>query len=264
MSFLAVSLVALVFSFVGSLPLAGPIAVLVVSNGVNGRFKASLEIALGAAVAEGIYAFLAFWGFATFLARYPSVLPISHAVTAVILVSLGIYFLRFKLKEPHAQQESKRGKFWVGFSVSILNPTLLATWGAVTTFLYSRQLVKMTGLLAVPFGIFAAAGIVLWALMMVAIMRRFREHFPRAALTWIVRGMGIVLICVAAWSVVELVRYFVDPKVRAKTPVAWVRETRQGGGINEGIDVSHASWQKPEPVADGTRAGSSVGRAADF
>src|SRR5277367_911376 len=117
MSFVAVSLVAMIFSFVGSLPLAGPIAVLVVSNGVNGRYKDSLEIALGAAVAEGIYAFLAFWGFATFLARYPVVLPISHAVTAVILLTLGVYFLRFKMKDEQAQTESKRGKFWVGFSV---------------------------------------------------------------------------------------------------------------------------------------------------
>jgi threonine/homoserine/homoserine lactone efflux protein len=208
MSFLAVSIVAMVFSFVGSLPLAGPIAVLVVSNGVNGRHRDALHIACGAAVAEGIYAFLAFWCFATFLARYPIVLPISHAVTAAILLSLGIYFIRFKLKEPHGEPPSKRGKFWVGFSVSILNPTLLATWSAVTTFLYSRQLVKMTGLLAIPFGAFAAAGIILWALMMVALMKRFREHFPRAALTWIVRAMGIVLIGVAVWSLVELVRYF--------------------------------------------------------
>ena len=245
MSFVAVSLVALVFAFVGSLPLAGPIAVLVVSNGVNGRFKASLEIALGAAVAEGIYAFLAFWGFATFFARYPVVLPISHAVTAVILLTLGVYFLRFKMKEEQAHtEESKRGKFWVGFSVSILNPTLLATWGAVTTFLYSRQLVKMTGLLAIPFGAFAAAGIGLWALMMVALMKRFREHFPRAALTWLVRGMGIVLIGIAAWSLVELVRYFADPKDRAKTKVAWATDA---GRSNEGIDVPRASWQKLGP-----------------
>ena len=55
MSFVAVSLVALVFSFVGSLPLAGPIALLVVSNGVRGRYKEALRIAIGAALAEGIY-----------------------------------------------------------------------------------------------------------------------------------------------------------------------------------------------------------------
>src|SRR5208282_1597048 len=92
MSFVAVSLVAFVFAFVGSLPLAGPIALLVVSNAASGRTKEALRIALGAAVAEGIYAFLAFWGFATFLARHALVLPISHGVTAVILCALGARF----------------------------------------------------------------------------------------------------------------------------------------------------------------------------
>jgi threonine/homoserine/homoserine lactone efflux protein len=219
MSFLAVSLVALVFSFVGSLPLVGPIAVLVVSNGVNGRYKDALQIGLGAAVAEGIYAFLAFWGFATFLTRYAIVLPISRAVTAAILLSLGVHFLFFQLKDvaPTSVGEAKRGRFWVGFSISILNPTLLATWSAVTTFLYSKQLFAMTGMLAIPFGGFAAGGIMIWAFMMVTLMRKFRERFPKGLLTWMVRGMGVVLIGIGVWSGAELVRYIV-----AKAPAGHV------------------------------------------
>jgi threonine/homoserine/homoserine lactone efflux protein len=216
MSFVAVSLVALVFAFVGSLPLAGPIAVLVVSNGANGRYKDALLIASGAAVAEGVYAFLAFWGFATFLTRHALVLPISHGVTAAILFALGVHFLFFKLKDdgPMSGREAKGGRFWVGFSVSALNPTLLATWGAVTTFLYSKQIIHMTALLAVPFGAFAAAGVILWGLVMVRLLRRFRHQLPRAALTWTIRAMGVLLIGVAAWSVVELARYILDPKSR--------------------------------------------------
>jgi threonine/homoserine/homoserine lactone efflux protein len=215
MSFLVVSLVACAFAFVGSLPLAGPIAILVVSNGANGRYKDAFHIALGAATAEGIYAFLAFWGFATFLARYALLLPVSHAVTAAILAALGVHFLFFKLNEDPGSKEAKEpkgGRFWFGFSISALNPTLLATWGAVTTFLYSQQLVPMKGLLAVPFGVFAAVGVGLWGLLMVRLLRRFRNHLPRAALTWTVRAMGVILIGVAALSVVELVRYIRDPK----------------------------------------------------
>jgi threonine/homoserine/homoserine lactone efflux protein len=208
MSFVVVSLVALVFAFVGSLPLAGPIALLVVSNGVNGRYKEALRIALGAAIAEGVYAFLAFWGFATFLTRYALVLPISHGVTAAILLGLGIRFLFFQVKSEDARTApTKPGRFWLGFSISALNPTLLATWGAVTTFLYSKQLVSFTPILAVPFGAFTAAGIALWGLMMVTLLRRYRNHLPDALLTWIVRIMGVVLILVAGWSGVELVKY---------------------------------------------------------
>jgi threonine/homoserine/homoserine lactone efflux protein len=208
MSFVWVSLVALVFAFVGSLPLAGPIALLVVSNGANGRYREALRIALGAAVAEGIYAFLAFWGFATFLARYALVLPISHGVTAAILLGLGVRFLFFRLKSDDAPAgDTRPARFWLGFSISALNPTLLATWGGVTTFLYSKQLVQFTPLLAVPFGLFTATGIALWGLMMVSLLRRFRNHLPDALLTWTVRVMGIVLIVVALWSGVELLKY---------------------------------------------------------
>jgi threonine/homoserine/homoserine lactone efflux protein len=214
MSFVAVSLVALVFAFVGSLPLAGPIALLVVSNGVNGRHKEALRIALGAALAEGIYAFLAFWGFATFLARYRLVLPVSHGVTAIILVALGARFVVFRVKdEPKAKETppAKPARFWLGFSISALNPTLLATWGAVTTFLYARQIVQFTPALAIPFGAFAGAGIALWGLMMVTLLRRFRHKVPNVALTWIVRGMGVLLIAVGLWSGVALVKYLESP-----------------------------------------------------
>jgi threonine/homoserine/homoserine lactone efflux protein len=217
MSFVAVSLVALVFSFVGSLPLAGPIALLVVSNGVRGRYHEALRIAIGAALAEGIYAFLAFWGFATFLARYRLVLPISHAVTAAILLGLGVRFVVFRLKEEEVvkgEGSAKPASFWVGFSISALNPTLLATWGAVTTFLYARQLLQFTPILAVPFGVFAAAGIALWGLTTVTVLKRVRNKLPTNALTWVVRLMGAILIVVGVWSGVQLARYLIAPKAR--------------------------------------------------
>jgi len=43
-----------------------------------------------------------------------------------------------------------------------------------------------------------------------------------APLTWTVRAMGILLIGVAAWSVVELARYINNPA--ARTPVVAIRE----------------------------------------
>jgi threonine/homoserine/homoserine lactone efflux protein len=222
MAVLVVSLVALVFGFVGSLPMAGPIAILVVSNAANERYTAARRTAYGAAVAEGFYAFLAFWGFATFLAQHKIVLPISHGVTGVILVGLGIYFIRFEQKEETRGPKSKRGgPFLVGFSIAAVNPTLIASWSAVTTFLYSRQIVKMEGALAVPFGLCAGLGITLWARMIVWILRRFRDHFPRKTLTWVVRAMGVLLIGLGLWSLAELGHYMLAPASRPKISFGW-------------------------------------------
>jgi threonine/homoserine/homoserine lactone efflux protein len=242
MSFVAVSVIAFVVAFVGSLPLAGPVALLVVSNGASRRYKDALRIALGAALAEGIYAFIAFWGFATFLARHALVLPISHGVTAVIMCGLGVRFLFFKLKgrSAKAPKEADSGRFWVGFSISAVNPTLLATWGAVTTFLYSNQIVRFTGLLAIPFGVCAAAGIAVWGLMVVGLLERFGKRVPNAVLTWVVRSMGIVMICVGLWSFVALGKYVLDRNRHLDVRGATVSNATRVRGVG---DCNASAWE---------------------
>ena len=206
---LTVSLIAFVLGFVGSMPLAGPVSVMVVSRGAMGRFREAILLAVGASIAEGIYAGLAFFGFSTLLARYALAVPISHAVTSVVLLAVGIHFLRWK---PSSDEESaeKRGRgrsaFALGFTASIVNPTLLITWSAVTTAIYSRQIVHMTGLLAIPFGLAAGAGIAAWNIVLVAILRRYQHTFPKHVIQWVVRGMGAVLILIALWSTLDLLR----------------------------------------------------------
>ena len=55
-----------VFGYIGSMPIAGPIAALIFARALQGRGR-RLHIALGAATAEMICAGLAFWGFAALL-----------------------------------------------------------------------------------------------------------------------------------------------------------------------------------------------------
>jgi threonine/homoserine/homoserine lactone efflux protein len=211
---LVVSVIAFVLGFVGSMPLAGPVSVMVVSRGAMGRFREALLLAVGASLAEGLYAGLAFWGFSAFLTRYALAVPISHAVTAVVLLAVGIHFLRWKPKTEETDAEPRRGAgrgaFALGFTASIINPTLLLTWSAVTTAIYSRQIVHMTSLLAIPFGLAAGAGIATWNVVLVAILKRYQHTFPRHVITWFVRAMGALLVVIALWSSVDLLRKLGD------------------------------------------------------
>lgn len=210
MGVLAVVLVAFVFGFVGSMPLAGPVALLVFSRGVEGKLGEALRIGVGAAVAEGLYAAVAFFGFATILAHHPVLLPVAHGVTAVVLLAVGVYFLFWKKKEgvgPEAAPERVSGTFFVGFTISVLNPTLFVTWTAAVAWLYSKQLVEMSGWMALPFGAMAAVGIAAWFVVLVALIRRYKDRFPSRALTWTVRVMGLALIGLAIWSAVQLVMW---------------------------------------------------------
>ncbi|QRK07401.1 LysE family transporter [Archangium violaceum] len=206
MNTLITSLVAFAFGFIGSMPLAGPIAVMVFSTSVRRHYGAALRIGFGAALAVSLYAAVAFWGFSTFLAKYPVILPVSHGLSAVVLTVLGVHFARWKLRdEAKPEQEPHREGLLLGFTIAALNPTLLATWSTAVAFLYSLQLVSFSGLLALPFGAAAGVGVASWQLAFVGLIRRYERRFPRHVLTWGVRIMGLLLI---AGGVLAGIKFF--------------------------------------------------------
>jgi hypothetical protein len=86
-------LVGLVAAFVGSMPVAGPISVLVLERGLDGDRRGAIAIAVGSAFAEMIYAGLAFAGVSTLLTHVPVVLPIVRGLGAAILFGVGMYFV---------------------------------------------------------------------------------------------------------------------------------------------------------------------------
>src|SRR5215469_14421808 len=88
--------VAFLFGFVGSIPLAGPIAILMLSRAAQRRFGEAFRVGIGAALAEGTYSGIAFWGFNTFLAHGKRVEPVSHAAAALVLSGLGVAFMFWK------------------------------------------------------------------------------------------------------------------------------------------------------------------------
>ncbi len=198
------------------MPLAGPIAVLMVSNAFRGRYAQALRLGFGAALAETIYAFVACFMFVTLLARHPIVVPISRGVTAVVLAAVGGYFVKWKdhIAEhpedvgatPEEQRKRNAASFALGFTVCALNPTLLLTWSAATAALYARGLMEDTPVMAVAFAIAAGLGVTTWNLTLIALVRRYHEHFPRKALVWIVRGMGLLLVGIGVWSAIDLIR----------------------------------------------------------
>jgi|HubBroStandDraft_1064217.scaffolds.fasta_scaffold04955_6 threonine/homoserine/homoserine lactone efflux protein len=205
---LVICVVALAFAFLGSMPLAGPIAVLTLSRAASGRYAEALRIALGAAVAEGIYAGLAFWGFATFLPHHGLVAPISQGATSILLVALGV---RFVFWRPPAEgvdaRESKAGTAFLGFSISALNPTLLLTWTAVVAFLYSRGLDQPSGIVAIPFGASAAVGVAGWFSCLVKLLQVFKSKLPVRAFRWVIRTMGVALVAIGIVTGVRLVQW---------------------------------------------------------
>ncbi len=211
---LLAALLGFVFGFLGSIPVAGPISALVVTRGIEGRNRAGLFIALGGGVAEAAYAFLAFWGFSTYLTQYPVIVPISRGGGAIVLLVLGIIFVRKRAEDAtvdYAPRDSAWGNFALGAWLCLINPTLIATWSAVVTGLYSTEAVDFSSAQALPFAIGCGLGIAGWFVTVLGLIRRYRGRFSRELLAKVVRVMGLVLLVVASWFAWRFVQYFVSP-----------------------------------------------------
>ena len=196
--------VGFLFGFIGSMPVAGPIALLVFARAVEGRFESGLWVALGCAIAESTYAWLAFWGFSTFLTQYDWIVPLSRGVAAVILLGLGAVFVRRGGGPAPAEDDrpvpvGRLRNFGLGLSITALNPTLIATWSAAATTLFSTGLVSFEPHLAAPFGLGACAGIVGWFALLIHLVRRYQSRFSTDSLDRVIRVMGGFLMLLGLW-----------------------------------------------------------------
>jgi threonine/homoserine/homoserine lactone efflux protein len=189
-----------VLAFLGSIPIAGPIAVIVLSKGLEHRNRAGLFIAMGAAVAEAIYAFLAFWGFSAVLSRFPKLVPATRLVGCLILIGLGIYLAVRTPKSKEAQQQKdKKGVVGVrnillGFSMTFVNPTLLVTWTAAVGAAHSSGILDMQPHNAFPFSLGVCGGIIAWFALMLALLAKFHDKMKPEKMQIIIKAIGVALI----------------------------------------------------------------------
>jgi threonine/homoserine/homoserine lactone efflux protein len=212
---LIAALLGFLSGWVASVPIAGPISALVVARGVEGRFRAGSFIALGGGVVEALYAFLAFWGFSTFLADYPLVEPLSQGGGAVVLIVMGVIFLRKDVAAEAATREapdSAWANIALGAWICAINPTLIATWSAFVTMVHGSGAVDLRdSAMALPFAAGCAGGITGWFLTLLWIIRRFRERFKPDTLARVVKLLGVLLLILALWFVYRFASYFFGP-----------------------------------------------------
>jgi threonine/homoserine/homoserine lactone efflux protein len=195
-----------IMGFLGSMPIAGPVAVLVLERGLVRRGREGLAVALGAAAAESVYAFLAFWGLGSVLYGSPMLLRVSRLVGAVLMISLGIYLARRKSapRVPELEAEPvnghKRRGFLLGLSVTFLNPTIVVSWTMVTATVHSTGLVTPGLISAVVFALGVGAGIVLWFATLLRLLHRFQSGLRPQTVDrvlnitgWLVVAIGIGL-----------------------------------------------------------------------
>jgi threonine/homoserine/homoserine lactone efflux protein len=220
-------LVGLAFGFFGSMPIAGPTAVVIVSKGLDNQARAGVFIAIGAAAAESVYAFMAFWGLTAILHRYPVLLPASRLVGALLLFGLGSYFALRKGSSSSSDKPAEPARagyrnLLFGLSLTAVNPTLLVTWTAAVGAAHAIGALRDVGTDAFPFAAGAATGIVSWFGLFLWLLSHFRSRVGTATVDRVIRGIGVLLIVVGLGLAVRAVVTWHPTEKPATQGVAYV------------------------------------------
>lgn len=203
---------ALLLGFLGSMPVAGPIAFIVFARGMQGRYRDALLVAAGGGVAQGMLAMGAYLGAGHLIRAFGGLTPILQTVAAILLPILGVMLLRWRPIEPDEEMLPRKGKavtgLLLGFSITMLNPTPLATWGATTAFLFTSGWYTFSPLSAPFFGLGVGTGKVLWFLLLLRIMRRYEGRFRSRQIAIVMRVLGVLLIAFGVHFAIQAMMSF--------------------------------------------------------
>ncbi|MFZ4399043.1 MAG: LysE family translocator [Bacteroidales bacterium] len=144
-SLITMSIVGIIVGFLFSMPIAGPISILITSNALKGKMRYCILATIGASFADFIYVFIAVFGLTKLYSLYKPIIPYILLGGAVFLLYIGYKITKTKLDLVHLDEKSnlsqkikkERGGFWTGFMLNFLNPTLFIGWLTSSFFVIS-------------------------------------------------------------------------------------------------------------------------------
>jgi threonine/homoserine/homoserine lactone efflux protein len=152
-SIITISIAGLLAGFIFSMPIAGPVSILITSNALKGRFRYCNLVSLGASIADFTYVFIAVFGLTRLYTFYKPLIPYIFTVGSLFFLYLGYRITRTKIDIEHLEdkthisekiQKKEKGAFYTGFMINFLNPTLFI--GVLTSSFFVISLVSSMGL----------------------------------------------------------------------------------------------------------------------
>lgn len=185
-------------AFLGSVPMTGPLALLVLDRIIAQQRRAALWISLAGALVEGTIAA----GVALLL---PLVLRHSETIVrqarlsgALVIFAVGATLTIRPEVMRSIKTDRKRQSFAAGFLTTALNPTLLATWTVAVTTLHANGLLIGGPGTGLAFGFGVGAGALAWFVLLLVLARRSHSEKLTRHRGAIERGIGVVLALLGA------------------------------------------------------------------
>lgn len=196
----------------------GPANVAVIDAAYRHTFRRAISVALGAALADGVYAAGGVLGVTPLLRSYPSIPPILYALSGVILLVYGFLTARSQPVQPAtppadavpAASDSVvlRKEMWSGFTVGLalilLNPAAIVTWVVIMGSIIpeATHLEGAACAIGVMFGSFG------WFALVAFLTQKGKSVLGDKA-AWIPRVVGMALMVYAVYLLVKAVKFVI-------------------------------------------------------
>lgn len=134
-SFVTLGIIGLVAGFVFSMPVAGPISIVITSNALKGRFRFCYRAAIGAAIVEFFYVFIGIYGVTSLYTLYSDYIPYILLLGAFVILFIGVKIIRSKIHIDEHEDEAiikdklkNKGGLRTGLILNATNPSLILNW----------------------------------------------------------------------------------------------------------------------------------------
>jgi len=146
------SITGLIVGFVFSVPAAGPIGILVISNALKGRLRYCNLAILGASIADFVYVFIGAYGLTRLYFLYKPAIPYILIAGMFFLIYSGYKIMGTKVDLEHLEDKNPidkvkkkdKGAFYTGAIINFLNPMLFIGW--LTSSFFALSFVAAMGL----------------------------------------------------------------------------------------------------------------------
>lgn len=143
-SVLNLSLIGLLAGFILSIPVAGPINILITTNALLGKLRYCIMVAIGASIIEFFYVLIIVFGIVSLYELYEPFVPYLIFAGSIILLIVGARVMRTKfdltnvnLKEIVKDKIANKGGLTTGIFINLTNPSLFLGWISSTFIIFS-------------------------------------------------------------------------------------------------------------------------------
>ncbi|MBN2570859.1 MAG: LysE family transporter [Ignavibacteriales bacterium] len=134
-SFITLGIIGLIAGFIFSMPIAGPISIIITSNALKGRYRFCRRAAVGAAIVEFFYVFIGIYGVTSLYTLYSSFIPYILLFGALVILFIGVKIMRTKIHIDEHDDEAiindklkNKGGLRTGLILNATNPSLILNW----------------------------------------------------------------------------------------------------------------------------------------